>query len=124
MSSIFWCGDCLCTYCLHRWKGDCRYGKCYDDHRAVTDPYTDHHPERHMWSDSRKPGEQEHWCRGGIFYHTEECEFFVEYEGQTVEQCVKSNIQVFQDGSRVCSMMVNGSCERCLTELSNKLKEG
>lgn len=116
------CDGCICLYCLRWWQGrDCPHGKCFDDYRAKVDPYTDHHPERHLWSDSHKPGEQAHWCRGGIFYPTEECEHFIQYEGQKIEECVRANIQVFQDGSRNCSMMVGGSCEKCLMDLHQKL---
>lgn len=124
------CHDCLCYYCLRYWQGrDCPYGGCFDDFRAVNDSYINHHPERHLWSLSHAPGEQEHWCRGGSFYPAVDCDHFIEYEGQTIEQCVRANIQVFQDGTRNCCMMVNGSCERCLRELeerknaANKRKE-
>jgi len=113
----------LCKYCLYWWSSRCPYGACYDDLRAKTEPYTDYYSERHLWSDSHRPGEQEHWCRGGSFYSTEECERFVQYEGQRIEQCHKANTSVFQDGYRECGMMVNGSCERCLTEMEKEINE-
>lgn len=116
------CSDCLCRYCLRWWQNRCPYGECYDDYRARTDPYTASHPERHTWTDSHKPGEQEHWCRGGALYPAEDCEHYIEYEGQRIEECVKANIQVFQDGTRNCSMMVGGSCEVCLRELEKRRK--
>ena len=57
------CSDCLCYYCLYYWSERCPYGGCYDDYRAQEDPYTDHYPERHLWSDSHKPGEQATYIR-------------------------------------------------------------
>lgn len=111
------CSECLCIYCLYLWSGRCRYGNCYDDYRAKSDPYTKHYPERHIWSNSCKPGEQEHWCRGGIFFPTEECESFEQYEGQKIEQCHKASTRVFQDGYRICPMMVDGSCDQCMREM-------
>lgn len=116
------CDDCICRYCLMWWKGDgCPYGTCYDDYRARTDPYINHHPARYLWSRSHELGEQEHWCRGGSLYPSEECEHFIQYEGQKIEQCHRASVQVFQDGSRVCCMMVNGTCEKCLTDLEGKI---
>ena len=115
------CSECICRFCLMWWSGRCKYGKCYDDRRAFLDPYTDHHPERHLWSKSHEPGEQDHWCRGGSLYVAEDCEHFVQYEGQKIEQCHKASISVFQDGYRTCSMMVNGSCEICLSEMEAEI---
>lgn len=111
-------GYCACRYCLYWWSSRCPYGECYDDHRAVADPYTDHYPERHSWSDSHNPGEQAHWCRGSAFYPADDCPEFVQYTGQNIETCYRSNIQVFQDGYRICSSMVKGSCEKCLQEMA------
>jgi hypothetical protein len=118
------CSDCLCYYCLYYWSERCPYGGCYDDHRAQADPYTDHYPERHLWSDSHKPGEQAHWCRGGNLYPTEECPYFEQYEGQKIEQCYRAMISTFQDGYRSCSMMVNGTCEKCLRDLNKAIQGG
>lgn len=33
------CGDCVCRSCMYWWSKRCPYGECYDDHRAVVDPY-------------------------------------------------------------------------------------
>lgn len=115
------CSDCICRYCLYWWSGRCPYGECRDDWRAKCDPYKG--SRRTGWSDWDKPGEQEHWCRGGSFYPAEECEKFEEYTGQIVEQCHKAPTLVFQDGYRECSMKVNGTCERCLKELA-EIAEG
>lgn len=113
------CSDCACRYCLYWWSGRCPYGKCYDDHRATVDPYSDHYPDRHhLWSDSYKPGEQAHWCRGGALYPTDECPAFVQYTEQEIENCYKARIQVFQDGYRICPMTTNGACEQCLKEMA------
>ena len=117
------CTDCLCRYCLRFWQSHCPYGECYDDYRAKTDPYTAHKPERHTWTGSHDPGEQEHWSRGGALYPASECECYIEYEGSHIEECVKANIQVFQDSFRTCSMMINGSCEMCLQELETRKNE-
>lgn len=105
-------------------KERCPYGGCYDDHRAQEDPYTDHYPERHLWSDSHKPGEQANWCRGGNLYPTEECPYFEQYEGQKIEQCYRAMISTFQDGYRSCPMMVNGTCEKCLRDLNEAIQGG
>ena len=112
------CDDCACRYCLYWWSDRCPYGKCYDDHRATVDPYSDHYPDRHLWSDSYKPGEQAHWCRGGALYPADDCPEFVQYTEQKIENCYKARIQVFQDGYRICPMMTNGACEQCLKEMA------
>lgn len=116
------CGECVCTFCMHWWKCDCPYGTCYDDHRAEIRPRekeTGIH--RTGWSNCERPGEQDHWCRGGIFYPSEDCEKFEQYEGQTIVQCHRANYSEFQDGSRRCAMFdENGTCSRCLSELSKK----
>lgn len=118
------CSGCVCTYCLHQNKGSgCPYGICYDDYRAAADPYTQHMPERHLWSRSHDTGEQEHWCRGGIFYPAEDCQHFIQYDGRTIEQCHKANIEIFQDGTKTCCMMVDGTCERCLKEMDRRINE-
>lgn len=78
----------------------------------------------HLWSDSHKPGEQAHWCRGGNLYPTEECPYFEQYEGQKIEQCYRAMISTFQDGYRSCPMMVNGTCEKCLRELNEAIQGG
>lgn len=117
------CSECICRYCLYWWFGRCKYGECYDDCRAKDDPYTKYFPERHLWSNSHNPGEQEHWCRGGSWFVSEDCDYFEQYEGQKIEQCYRAMTSVFQDGYRICTMMVNGSCEQCLKELDRKMNE-
>lgn len=111
------CSDCACRYCLYWWSGRCPHGKCRDDWRAVHAPWPG--KIRKLWSDWDKPGEQAHWCRGGALYPADECQEFVQYTGQEIEQCYRSPIRVFQDGYRICPMMVNGTCEQCLKGMAN-----
>lgn len=110
------CSDCLCMYCLYWWSARCPYGGCWDDWRAIHDPWKGE--IRKFWSNWNKPGEQEHWCRGGALYPADECPEFVQYDGQKIEDCHRSSIQTFQDGYRICPMMTNGTCEQCLKEMT------
>lgn len=120
------CGQCLCQNCLYWWSKRCSYGDCYDDHRAKFDPYDKAHPDRpprKMWSNWNKPGEQAHWCRGGMFYPTKYCEHFVKYEGSIVEDCVDAPIQIFQDGYTVCSLKDMIGCDECITRSEGRARE-
>lgn len=113
------CEGCICNTCLYLWSGRCRYGSCFDDHRAKTDPFDKAHPERNprtQWSNWDKPGEQAHWCRGGTLYPAKHCEKYVEYEGSTIEECLLAQIQVFQDGHIKCAMMDAIGCEACIKQ--------
>ena len=88
------CGQCICKKCLYWWSGRCPNGYCFDDKRAVDDPYDRAHPDkspRTLWSDWNKPGEQAHWCRGGVCYPVYHCNHFKKYIG------VK-NADYFRDG--------------------------
>ena len=116
------CDGCLCQYCLYFWSWRCPFGQCRDDWRAIHDPRKGE--IRKTWSDWNLPLEQEHYCRGGFFVPAEECECFVQYEGQKIEQCHAAMARVFQDNFRVCSMMQNGSCENCLRELTQIAERG
>lgn len=110
------CGECICKKCLYWWSGRCPHGGCYDDFRAKDEPYNKTHPglpPRTLWSDWNKPGEQAHWCRGGDFYPTLYCEHYVRYEGETIEECIRENVQVFQDGYMQCSVKDHIGCEAC-----------
>lgn len=73
-------------------------------------------PPRTLWSDWNKPGEQTHWCRGGVFYPAHYCESFVKYEGSIIEECVRASIEVFQDGYIRCSIKDQIGCETCIDE--------
>lgn len=117
------CRDC-CNRCMMWWSGRCPYGGCWDDHRAKISPYIRVTGEtRCGWSDSQEPGEQDHWCRGGIFYPVRPemvCPSFVEYKGQTVRECIRQNVSVFQDGYILCGIVDSVGCERCYRELMER----
>jgi len=120
-SALTGCHECICKKCLYWWSGRCSKGGCYDDFRAKDDPYDKAHPHpglqpRKLWSNWNKPGEQAHWCRGGIFYPANYCESFVKYEGTTVEECVRAAIEVFQDGHIRCSIKDHIGCEACTAD--------
>lgn len=82
-------------------------------------------PPRKQWSRWDEPGEQQHWCRGGAFFPAEsgDCEHYVHYEGQTIKECLKANIAVFQDGYIDCSLLENFGCERCYEEFKEKIDD-
>lgn len=110
------CRHCICKNCLYWWQSRCPYGECYDDHRSVESPYDAAHPDqstRTGWSNWNKPGEQAHWCRGGIFYPTYYCEHFQKYQGQRVEHCLNAAVSIFQDGYIYCSIVDSIGCEEC-----------
>lgn len=120
------CEDCVCQNCLYWWSKRCPYGDCYDDKRAVDNPYDKAHPDkppRTAWSNWKT--DQAFWCRGGFFYTVSYCEHFVKYKGQQVKECLKCNVQVFQDGYIYCSMVETMGCEACYEEFqeSEELKE-
>ena len=95
----------------------------WDDHRAETDPYDKAHPgepPRTYWSNWNKPGEQEHWCRGGENYPVTYCPHFVKYKGQQVKTCLKANVSIFQDGYIDCSLVENFGCEACYREFEER----
>ncbi|MBU5481716.1 hypothetical protein [Blautia sp. MSJ-19] len=113
------CEECYCKNCLFWWSSRCPYGDCWDDHRAKVKPFCKLFPDqtpRTLWSDWKKPGEQEHWCRGGTFYPERKCEHYVKYEGQTVEWCVRANISIFQDGYTMCTLKESIGCDACIAE--------
>lgn len=110
------CGNCVCRSCLFWWSGRCPHGGCYDDLRAQTDPYDAAHPDkppRDLWSTWDQPGEQAHWCRGGVFYPTHYCREFVKYQGQQVKDCLEAVVSVFQDGYISCSLVDSVGCQEC-----------
>lgn len=112
------CRDCICKRCLYWWSSRCPYGGCYDDLRAKEHPYDKAHPgeaTRNAWSNWNKPGEQAHWCRGGTFYITTQCDHYVRYQGQTVEHCVYETISIFQDGYIGCGTKERIGCDACIS---------
>lgn len=119
------CTDCACRNCLYWWSSRCPYGECWDDHRAKADPYNKTHPgepPRTYWSAWNKPGEQEHWCRGGRFYPISYCAEFVKYKGQQVKTCLKANVSIFQDGYIDCSLVENMGCKACYREFEERME--
>ena len=117
--SIGGCGPCVCRKCMYWWSSRCPYGSCFDDERARTDPYDKAHADkspRTGLSNCNKPGEQAHWCRGGICYPVFYCRKFVKYEGSVIEECIGCNIQVFQDGHISCYLKDTIGCESCISE--------
>lgn len=75
------------------------------------------------WSDWNKPGEQAHWCRGGVCYPATHCLHYVKYIECTVKECLKATVQVFQDGYIDCSLIENYGCEKCMEEWERKQEE-
>ena len=120
------CSDCICKNCLYWWSSRCPYGSCYDDYRAKENPYNRAYPDkspRKQWSDWNKQGEQEHWCRGGTVYPIRSCIHFEKYIGSRIEECLKCNVQKFQDGYISCSLIEHQGCENCYKEfLERKLE--
>lgn len=115
------CGNCICRHCLYRWSLRCPFGGCYDDGRAVKNPYDKAHPKeppRTGWSDWRT--DQAYWCRGGVRYPSYECDSYVKYTGQRVEECLDTNVQVFQDGYILCCLVDTVGCKRCYEEWERK----
>lgn len=120
------CSDCACRNCLLWWSSRCPYGGCFDDKRAVEDPYDKAHTDkqpRTAWTDWNKPGEQAHWCRGGALYPVSYCEKFIKYQGCTIKECLKSNVAVYQDGYIYCWMIENYGCEQCYKEFEERKYE-
>lgn len=109
--------------CLYWWSNRCSYGSCYDDHRAKIEPYDKMHPGkpyRTAWSNWNKPGEQAHWCRGGMLYPVNYCEYFEKYKGSTIEDCIQVPIQIFQDGFVNCFLKDSIGCEACIAQEEGK----
>ena len=116
------CTECICRSCLLWWSGRCPYGGCYDDHMAKIAPYDEAHPGkvRKAWTEWDKPGEQAHWCRGGVLYGHTECEHYVQYKGSQCRECLKAVVQVFQDGYIDCSLVEQIGCEQCYKEFESE----
>ena len=120
------CKPCICNRCLYWWSDRCPNGHCFDDKRAVDDPYDKAHPDkppRNAWSDWNKPGEQAYWCRGGIFYPTYRCSHFERYTGVKIEACIQCNITVYQDGYMFCPLVDNIGCEACYGSMMSALED-
>lgn len=125
------CGECICKRCLLNASGRCPYGSCMDDYRAIDNPYNKTYPNeppRTSWSDWSKPGEQGHWCRGGLFYAEDTCDHFIPYiqEATICRSCLEANVVIYQDGYIKCSLIDLLGCEECYRrfEARNNLREG
>lgn len=120
------CSDC-CMKCLYWWSARCPYGGCYDDLRAKTTPrkkVTGEHWT--FWSRCEDPGEQDHWCRGGMLHPVDvekECPQFIAYTDQIIKHCLEMNVSVFQDGYIRCGIVDMVGCERCYEEFLRKQEE-
>lgn len=122
------CGQCICMNCLYWWSSRCPYGGCYDDHRAKIEPYNEAYPDkppRTWWSDWDKPGEQAHWCRGGILYPVHYCQKFVKYNTNQhiIKDCLKAVVDVYQDGYISCSLVDTLGCEACYREFEKRMED-
>ncbi len=120
------CGNCVCKRCLYWQSERCPYGDCWDDHRAEINPYDKAHPDepkRTAWSNWNRPGEQAHWCRGGVCYpiYGRECGHYVKCTGQQVRTCLDANVVVFQDGYIWCSLVDSAGCRQCYERWKNKI---
>ena len=126
--SVGGCGACVCKGCMRQWQGRCPYGRCFDDVRAKNMPYDKAHPGviRKQWSEWNKPGEQEHWCRGGAFYPTTMCDNYVKYQKPVVKECLEALVTVWPDGYIDCSLVSTIGCESCMKRWEEKqlLQEG
>lgn len=115
------CSSCACRSCLLWWSSRCSYGKCYDDKRAIEEPYDKVHPDkppRTGWSNWKT--DQAFWCRGGTFYPITYCEKFIKYAGCEIKECLTANVAVFQDGYIECSLVEHMGCEACYREFEKK----
>lgn len=115
------CTGCICENCLYYNSSRCPYGDCYDDYRAIENPYDKAHPDkppRTGWSDWKT--DQAYWCRGGVFYPVRYCEKFVKYKGCIIKECLKCNVAEFQDGYIDCSLVEGVGCEKCYEEWTEK----
>ena len=98
------------------WSGRCPYGNCHDDARALTNPYDVAHPGkiRKSWSNWAAPGEQSHWCRGGILYHAYTCEHYKPYRKPVAHRCLGCNVWIWADGYVYCPLVDAIGCAECM----------
>ena len=110
------CVGCICNICLLWWSGRCPYGHCYDDIRAYSNPYDAAHPGkiRKSWSNWAAPGEQSHWCRGGILYHAYTCEHYKPYRKPVAHRCLGCNVWIWADGYVYCPLVDAIGCAECM----------
>jgi hypothetical protein len=124
----FYCSEhpgCICDKCLYNQSGRCPHGECYDDLRAIENPYDKAHPDeppRTSWSDWKE--DQAYWCRGGIFYQTHECDRYVEYDESKliIRDCLIAVVGVYQDGYIHCSLIESVGCEECMKQFNERVE--
>lgn len=118
------CGNCVCCNCLYlKTSRDCpKGGFCYDDWRAINDPWRG--KKRNGWTNCDKPGEQEHWCRGGVFYGIIYCDKYVPFDKSRVKfiPCLGATIEQFQDGYQWCPLLEPCGCEYCYERFETKIE--
>lgn len=119
------CGDCVCMECVRWWQSSCPHGACWDDRRAEIMPYDAAHGGeiRDLWSDWARPGEQAHWCRGGIFYPTHMCEDYMRYEKPLIRECLNAPVTVWKDGTLDCALVGVIGCEECMRRWEEKQED-
>lgn len=107
--TVFDCGSCICRICLLWWSDRCPYGGCWDEHRARINPY-----------------DQAYWCRGGVFYPTDKCEHFAEYDeaATQVQDCLRAPVTKYQDGYIRCSLVESVGCEECYRQWERRTEHG
>lgn len=117
------CGPCVCKNCMLWWSQRCPYGDCYDDHRAKVEPWPG--PVRKAWSNWNQPGEQAHWCRGGVCYPVETCGHYIRYDREKtmVRDCLDAVVLVYQDGYIQCSLVNTVGCEECYRRFEARHKD-
>lgn len=116
------CTECVCRRCMRWWQGRCPWGACFDDLRAKVDPWAG--PVRKTWSDWDKPGEQAHWCRGGVTHPVDRCLKFVSYRAPVVLDCIDAVVQKWPDGTIDCSLVDSVGCEECMRKFEERSEEG
>ena len=115
------CSDCVCRSCLLWHTNRCPHGDCFDDLRALQNPYDKAHPDeppRTGWSSWKT--DQAYWCRGGALYPVRYCKDFIKYKGCRIEECLKAVVAIYQDGYVSCSLVESMGCEACYQEFERK----
>lgn len=112
------CGPCICKDCMRWWQGKCPHGGCYDELRAKTEPWEG--PVRKGWTDWDLPGEQAHWCRGGVFYPAESCGDHLKYQEPVVRYCLTEAVTQWADGTIICGMADSIGCAECMRRFEER----
>lgn len=121
-----WCDNCICKTCLYYCSDRCPYGRCYDDKRAIDNPYDKAHPEeppRKAWSNWMT--DQMYWCRGGTHYKTYKCDNYLEYirNKHIIKECLEAIVDIYQDGYIRCSLVDSLGCDECYKRFEQKIEK-